>query len=90
LNPNANAFKKLNFTELQNTWFSSFLHKITEHCTAKDLSARLDSIALVIFNYDRCIEHYLYHALRNHYPSISPAEVAAHLMHLDTITPMVA
>jgi hypothetical protein len=87
LDPNANTFKKLNFAELQKTWLNSFLQTITEHCTAKDLPARLNLIALVIFNYDRCIEHYLYHALQNYYPSISPAEVAALLTKMEIYHP---
>lgn len=73
-NATAAADRKLNFAKLQKTWFSSFMHKITEHCSPRDLPARLKSIALVIFNYDRCIEHYLYYALQNHYPSISPTD----------------
>lgn len=78
LDPDATAAaeRKLNFADLQKTWFSSFIHRITEHCSPRDLPARLKSIALVIFNYDRCIEHYLYYALQNHYPSISSTDAA--------------
>jgi hypothetical protein len=83
----AGADKKLNFIMLREKWLSSFMHKITEHSTARNLQDRLNSIALVIFNYDRCIEHYLYHALRNHYPSLSLEEIATHLKRMEIYHP---
>lgn len=30
----------------------------------------MESVALIIFNYDRCVEHFLYHSLRNVYGMI--------------------
>ena len=32
-----------------------------------DLKERFKSITLIIFNYDRCIEHFIYYALQNYY-----------------------
>ena len=46
---------------------------LTENCTKENLSKRLKSIALIVFNYDRCIEHFLYNSLQNYY-SLRPDE----------------
>jgi len=40
---------------------------MTENCRAEDLESRFSSITLFIFNYDRCIEHFLYYSLINVY-----------------------
>lgn len=58
---------KIDYGRLENTWLHSFLQLLTENCTLSKLGERLSSIAFVIFNYDRCVEHYLYHALQNYY-----------------------
>lgn len=52
---------------LEETWLNSFWMLLTENCTAKDLEERFSKVVFIIFNYDRCIEHYLYHSLRNVY-----------------------
>ena len=77
--------KKLNsiidFRELEGTWYTSFFKLITENCVIDDLKKRFKKITLVIFNYDRCIEHYLLHALRNFYDidEKSAAEIVGYL-----------
>jgi hypothetical protein len=58
---------KLNFNGLGKTWFNSFFQILTENCHKDDLTARFACVAIVCFNYDRCIEHYLYLALQNYY-----------------------
>ncbi|MDQ3773980.1 MAG: hypothetical protein M3461_06240 [Pseudomonadota bacterium] len=58
----------INYGRLDGTWFNTFFQLLTENSTLSNLKERLSSIALVIFNYDRCVEHYLYHALQNYYP----------------------
>jgi hypothetical protein len=78
--------RHLPFDQLENTWFNSFMQLLTENCRRPDLDRRLGSIVLIIFNYDRCIEHYLYHALQNYY-SISPTEAALLLKSLEIYHP---
>lgn len=59
--------RNLDFERLADTWLNNFFQLLTENCRGQDLKNRLGSIALIVFNYDRCIEHYLYHALQNYY-----------------------
>ncbi len=58
---------RIEFGRLETTWFHGFMQLLTENCKAADLATRLHSIALIIFNYDRCFEHYLYYAIQNYY-----------------------
>ena len=69
----SNSDDKLEFSALETTWYASFMKLLTENCTREDLPKRLKSISLVIFNYDRCIEHFLFNSLRNYY-GIQPQE----------------
>lgn len=57
----------INFNSIKDSWYVPFFQLITENCSVKDLEERLKSIVLVIFNYDRCIEHYLFYSLINYY-----------------------
>ena len=57
----------LKFELLSSTWYNKFFQILVENCRLESLEQRLDSISLIIFNYDRCIEHFLYHALQNFY-----------------------
>ena len=56
-----------NFSFLEQTWFNAFWQLLTENCQAVGLKKRLSSISFIIFNYDRCIEHFLYHSMQNYY-----------------------
>lgn len=58
---------KMNFISLKDTWYIPFFQLLTENCGKNDLKERFESIKLIIFNYDRCIEHFIYNALLNYY-----------------------
>ena len=51
--------------KLANTWFLKFMHMLSRSVpTAREI---FDNVAFVIFNYDRCVEHFLYNALQRVY-----------------------
>lgn len=56
----------LEIMDIKNTWHLPFYHTLTENCNIDDLENRLKSITLIIFNYDRCIEHFLFNAIKTH------------------------
>lgn len=78
--------RPMNFEELESTWFNGFFRRLTENCKPSDITKRLNSVVLVIFNYDRCIEHYLYHALQNYYFK-SDSDAASLLQSLEIYHP---
>jgi hypothetical protein len=75
LDPHHNK-QSMRFESLQATWFTSFFQLLTENCRPAQLEHRFSALTLIIFNYDRCVEHFLYHALQNYY-GISATEAAA-------------
>lgn len=59
--------EEFNFNTLEDTWYIPFFKLLTANCSKKDLKKRLSSVEFIIFNYDRCFEHYMFHALKNCY-----------------------
>jgi len=76
----------LDFAGLEGSWFNLFFQMLTEHCGASSLESRFQSIAFVIFNYDRCFEHYLFYALQQSY-AMSSMDTAAKMKFLEIIHP---
>lgn len=72
---------KINFAAAESTWFNNFFQLLTENCQAAYIDQRLSQVAVVSFNYDRCLEHYLYWALQNYY-GIAPERAAEALTQL--------
>jgi hypothetical protein len=62
--------------QIQGTWFNGFWQIFTEGCPRADLEDRAASIAFINFNYDRCVERFLYFALQDFYAM--NAQEAAH------------
>ena len=56
-----------NYDALGETWYTSFMQLLTENCPLGKLGDRLSKITFVVFNYDRCVEHFLFHGLQNYY-----------------------
>lgn len=79
-------YPKIDFSRVQPTWFNSFFQLLTENCQEPDLDDRLAKVAVVTFNYDRCIEHYLHGALQNYY-GVSPERATQALAHLQVFHP---
>lgn len=46
------------------TWYPLFLNLIGSSVKAEELDRVFESTTIICFNYDRCIEHFLYHALQ--------------------------
>jgi hypothetical protein len=63
LKANAN----IDFNSISDTWYISFFKLLTENCAKNELCERFKNITLIIFNYDRCVEHFLYYALQRYY-----------------------
>jgi hypothetical protein len=57
----------IDFGRLDKTWYIPFFQQLTENCGEDDLLERFQNVTLIIFNYDRCIEHFIFHALMNYY-----------------------
>jgi hypothetical protein len=57
----------LNPADISGSWFTYFWRLLCEGCTAEQLAGRARDVAFVSFNYDRCIEQFLFQAARVYY-----------------------
>jgi hypothetical protein len=57
------------------SWLTSFMRLVTSGVTRVEVAKVFDNISFVIFNYDRCIEEFLYLSLQNYY-HLQPEEAA--------------
>jgi hypothetical protein len=53
--------------KLSNTWYENFFKLLGENVRVGDLGKIFENVSFVIFNYDRCVEHFLFHSLQNYY-----------------------
>jgi len=63
----SNVYNTINFAGTSDTWLSALFQLISQNCQSHEVAERLSRIAIICFNYDRCIEHYLHSAIRNYY-----------------------
>lgn len=66
----------IDYNSLEKSWYLPFFQLLTENCCKNDLKERFGYITLIIFNYDRSIEHFIYYGLQNYY-GLSEAEAAS-------------
>lgn len=59
--------RRLNFGNLSDTWYSKFFQILIENCRKDNIQNIFKNVSFITFNYDRCIEHFLFHALQNYY-----------------------
>ncbi len=50
-----------------NSWHTEFVKFLTENVHLDSIESLFDNLTFVIFNYDRCVEHFLFHAIRVYY-----------------------
>lgn len=58
---------KLDSRRGMNTWFAGYVKLLTEGKPLPEIESLFSNISIINFNYDRCVEHYLYNALQSYY-----------------------
>ena len=61
------SLEKLHFGKIKNTWYNRFAQLLTENCHKDNIDQIFKNISFIVFNYDRCIEHFLFFSLQNYY-----------------------
>jgi hypothetical protein len=65
----------INFDAIDDTWYSKFFKLIAKNISKDKIQDIFNNISVIIFNYDRCLEHYLVHATASKYAiSLNDAE----------------
>lgn len=78
--------EKLEFDKISGTWFAEFVKVLTEGVPVSDISKLFENVSFITFNYDRCIEHLLFHAIQVYY-GISEDEAKISLKNLKIFHP---
>ncbi len=81
-----NIYNTVNFQRLADTWFNAFFQLVCLNAQEDDLPGRLSRVRIVTFNYDRTLEHFLYHSIQNYYGT-KPERAAEILSHLSIFHP---
>lgn len=55
------------YENLNETWYTYFIQYLCAGCHIDQLEELFEKVAFIVFNYDRCVEHILYHALQSKY-----------------------
>ena len=72
--------------KLVDTWFVKFFYMLSRGIDRDNVREIFDQVAFVIFNYDRCVEHFLINALQRSY-SISFNDAVAIVADLHIVHP---
>jgi hypothetical protein len=76
LRPRERGDNRFNLRDLADTWYVNFFQMLTENVKKADAATVFDNVAIITFNYDRCIERFLVQALADYY-DLSEAESQA-------------
>jgi hypothetical protein len=60
----SNIYNKMDFGKIESTWFVKLMRVLGPGVTVANVQSVFDEIGFIVFNYDRCVEHFLIHALR--------------------------
>lgn len=73
--------RMIDFTRLNDAWLTPFFAQLIDRRQKSDLDNLFNGITIICFNYDRCIEHYLIHALQRAYaiPQDQAASIVSNL-----------
>ena len=63
-NPGSDSVYLANVSD---SWFTPFFQMLTEGVQTSTMDRMFANLAFITFNYDRCIEHYLAHAISNYF-----------------------
>jgi hypothetical protein len=81
-----NIYNQLDMARVEGTWLIKFVRMLGRNVRLEEIEGVFKNISLIVFNYDRCIEHFLLQALQQLY-SIPEERAAKILSTLNIIHP---
>lgn len=77
---------RLNFGNIRDTWLIDFFRELRGQVQRSNLEQRLASVSIINFNYDRCIEQFLFNAFKE-YDNLSNRDAAELVNSINIIHP---
>jgi len=68
------------------TWFVKFMYMLGRRVPRENVSSIFDNVRFIVFNYDRCVEHFLFNAMKRLY-NLSDDEASSIIDELQIIHP---
>lgn len=62
-----NIYDTINFDSIRGTWYSGFYELLSQGVSRQNIETLFKNTTVICFNYDRCLEHFLVHALSANY-----------------------
>lgn len=72
--------------KLENSWYLPLMRMITSGRSVEEVNALFDNIAFVVFNYDRCLEHFLVNVIMTYF-NVSPQTAIESVRRLVVVHP---
>ncbi|WP_426533657.1 hypothetical protein [Bradyrhizobium sp. McL0615] len=60
----SNTYNRLDVAKIRDSWFVKFMQVLGPGRKAHEVENVLDDVSFITFNYDRCLEYFLHHALQ--------------------------
>lgn len=60
----SNIYNKLDFAKVEDTWFVKLMRVLGPDVPVEHVESLFNDVTFIVFNYDRCLEHFLTHALQ--------------------------
>ncbi|KAA2237693.1 SIR2 family protein [Salinarimonas soli] len=73
-------------SSINGAWYLPFFQILTENVAVADVDSLFDNVDIITFNYDRCIEHFLWEAIQRYY-DVSPEAAAVSMKRLRILHP---
>lgn len=86
IDPFADPEDRLNFDRVADTWFVRFFKILHDGIAKSDLDSLFDRVSIINFNYDRCVEYFLVHAIQAFF-SVEENRAQAVVSHLRIFHP---
>lgn len=64
---NNNIYNTIDWNSCDGLWYSKFFRILKDGIDSNSIEDIFDNVEIICFNYDRCIEQYLFYALRDYY-----------------------
>jgi len=63
----SNIHNTIDISFIQSTWYMAFFRMLSNQVPKGELGTLFKNVTVICFNYDRCIEHFLVHAIARQY-----------------------
>ena len=74
------------YVSLEETWYAKYFWNLIQGSTLENIADRLSKTKFIIFNYDRCFEHFIYDALKTYF-NLTREKTIEILRHLEIFHP---